>query len=264
MIHQKSRRFGATTGLFGRQNNREQHHYLIKIELNNGGAAIMHCTTCDTVNTADAQYCRSCGATLGPAPVRYATAAAPVTGPDCPVCGKSNPTGARYCVFCASPLTATYETPVPAGYMPAASAVSSFNYAPSQVMPYNTGQTMNLLVRAVWFLMIGWWLGLLWMIAAWLFNITLIGLPVGLMMLNTLPQVTTLQSLNRAHHHSRGSYLPQHPLMLRAVWFVLVGWWASLLWSIVAWSFCVSILLMPLAFWMIDRVPTVTTLAMEP
>jgi uncharacterized membrane protein YccF (DUF307 family) len=127
----------------------------------------------------------------------------------------------------------------------------------------------NLLMRAIWFFLIGWWLGLVWMICAWLFNLTLIGLPVGLMMLNAVPQVMTLRQRRiRLVQMVPGGQLlaikrPEHPLALRAIWFLVVGWWGSLIWTLVAWSFCASIILMPIAFWMFDRVPTITTLAAE-
>jgi uncharacterized membrane protein YccF (DUF307 family) len=55
----------------------------------------------------------------------------------------------------------------------------------------------------------------------------------------------------------------QHPLPLRALWFVFVGWWASFLWMMLAWACSVSLLLMPISFWMFNRVPTITTLAAE-
>jgi uncharacterized membrane protein YccF (DUF307 family) len=55
----------------------------------------------------------------------------------------------------------------------------------------------------------------------------------------------------------------EHPLALRAIWFALIGWWASLVWMIIAWVFSASLVLMPIGFWMFDRVPTITTLAAE-
>jgi uncharacterized membrane protein YccF (DUF307 family) len=121
----------------------------------------------------------------------------------------------------------------------------------------------SLLVRAVWFFFIGWWLGLLWSIGAWLFNLTLIGLPVGLMMLNVTPTVTTLQPRLRQQRLRGRVAMPEHPLPLRAIWFVLIGWWASLIWLLTAWAFSLTLILMPISFWMWNRVPTITTLAQE-
>jgi uncharacterized membrane protein YccF (DUF307 family) len=148
----------------------------------------------------------------------------------------------------------------------ATSAVSYVHVQPLLIGMPNGG---NLLLRAVWFFLIGWWLGLIWTIFAWMFNLTLIGLPVGLMMLNAIPTVMTL----RPRHGRMTQVLDngtrvlyqqvQQPLPLRAIWFFLIGWWASLLWMLVAWSLCATILLMPIAFWMFDRVPTITTLAAE-
>ena len=55
----------------------------------------------------------------------------------------------------------------------------------------------------------------------------------------------------------------EQPLALRAIWFLLIGWWASLIWSIIAWVFSLTLVLMPISFWMWNRVPTITTLAAE-
>jgi uncharacterized membrane protein YccF (DUF307 family) len=42
-------------------------------------------------------------------------------------------------------------------------------------------------LRAIWFVLVGWWAALIWMIAAYLISLTIIGIPVGIMMLNRLP-----------------------------------------------------------------------------
>ena len=44
---------------------------------------------------------------------------------------------------------------------------------------HNTGGT-GCLVRGLYFIFIGWWFGLLWVLAAWFLNLTIIGLPLGL------------------------------------------------------------------------------------
>lgn len=55
----------------------------------------------------------------------------------------------------------------------------------------------------------------------------------------------------------------QYPFLLRAAYFVVVGWWLSALWLLAAWALVgISFGLgLPLAFWMFDRVPAIITLA---
>ena len=48
--------------------------------------------------------------------------------------------------------------------------------------------------------------------------------------------------------------------LIRALYFVLIGWWFSGLWMAVAYALLVSILGMPIAFWMYNRIGAVTTL----
>lgn len=128
------------------------------------------------------------------------------------------------------------------------------------------------LVRALWFYFIGVPLGLPWTIIAWLLMVTIIGLPAGLWMLNRLPQIVTLKSARRetvvATTPQGGTIVterdvPQRPFLARALYFILIGFWFSLVWLILAWVFAILTLGLglPLAFWMFDRVPAVTTLA---
>ena len=45
------------------------------------------------------------------------------------------------------------------------------------------------------------------------------------------------------------------PFVLRAIYFVLIGWWFSLLWSLLAWLLCVTIIGLPLGVLMFNRLP---------
>ena len=231
----------------------------------------MHCTTCDTVNEDGARFCRVCGASLVATSPQYVISNAPMTGPACPTCRQRNPEGARYCVFCATQLAPSMSiaqaTQQPAGVV----GTPAPGYTGAQPLQIRVAHSPNLIIRAIWFFLIGWWLGLLWTLLAWAFNLTIIGLPVGAMMINAIPQIMTLRARTRAFQAVQvgtgGAVVmlqrPELPLPLRALWFLLIGSWASLLWMLAAWWCCATIILMPIAFWMFDRVPTVATLAPE-
>lgn len=123
----------------------------------------------------------------------------------------------------------------------------------------------NLLVRALYFVVFGLWFSGLWAAIAWIFCVTIVGLPIGLWMLNRLPQVVTLAPSNgtlviNAAGEVRTAGVRQLPFLVRALWFVLVGWWLSALWIALAWALCASIIGMILGFWMFDRVPAIITL----
>ena len=140
---------------------------------------------------------------------------------------------------------------------------------PAQVQYTNTGP--GCLVRGLYFLFIGWWLGLFWVLAAWFFNLTIIGLPIGLLMINRIPQVMTLRpqrvqttvEVKNGAPVIRQTPLRQNPFLLRALYFIVIGFWFSLVWMLLAWLIALVTLglAFPISFWMFNRVPCVTTLA---
>ncbi|MFV9507261.1 MAG: YccF domain-containing protein [Oscillochloridaceae bacterium umkhey_bin13] len=131
---------------------------------------------------------------------------------------------------------------------------------------YREERGVNLLLRAIYFLVFGLWFSAIWATIAWVLCVTIIGLPLGLWMLNRLPQVTTLRPQRNdlrvtASGEIYRSNVEQRPFIIRAIWFLLVGWWLSAIWMSVAWALCTVIIGLPFGFWMFDRVPTVVTLA---
>ena len=47
-------------------------------------------------------------------------------------------------------------------------------------------------MRGVWFIFIGWWLGAIYLTVAWSLCVIIIGLPVGLWLMNRVGGVMTL------------------------------------------------------------------------
>jgi uncharacterized membrane protein YccF (DUF307 family) len=124
-------------------------------------------------------------------------------------------------------------------------------------------QPPNLLLRIIWFVVVGWWLTGVLTAAAWAFNATIIGLPLGLWIINRLPFVATLRPIESYVQIENGrvvSAVRQRPFLLRAVYFLLIGWWLSGLWMAAAYVLLLTVVGMPVAFWMYGQIGAVTTL----
>jgi uncharacterized membrane protein YccF (DUF307 family) len=121
----------------------------------------------------------------------------------------------------------------------------------------------NLILRVVWFILIGWWLGGILSAVAWALNATIVLMPLGLWLINRLPTFITLRPQEQRFEVVGGDLVPatrQRPFLLRAVYFLLIGWWFSGLWMAVAYVLVLTVIGIPLAFWMYGRVGAVTTL----
>jgi len=132
-----------------------------------------------------------------------------------------------------------------------------------------TKQNPGCLLQILWFAFIGIWLGQAWMVVAWVFMITIIGLPIGVAMLNMLPKVIALRepsrrvmvrTSNNGELYQREVEPVQVNLLLRALYFILIGWWFSAIWMEAAYAVCLTIIGLPVGFWMFDRVPFVLSL----
>lgn len=118
------------------------------------------------------------------------------------------------------------------------------------------------LLQLLWFVLVGWWLGAIWVLVAWLLSVTIIGAPIGAAMLNRVPQVVALRGRRLVMVDPSGQVreVPQINPLIRALYFVFIGIWFSLIWVTVAYLFCLTIIGLPLGFWMFDLTPTVVTL----
>ncbi len=124
-------------------------------------------------------------------------------------------------------------------------------------------------VQLLWFALVGWWAGQVWVAIAWALMLTIIGIPLGVAMLNRVPEVIALRNplatatVTRVEGDSvvtRSTDVPQYNLLLRALYFLLIGWWLSGLWIEAAYAMCVSIIGLPIGLWMYDRVPALVSL----
>jgi len=122
----------------------------------------------------------------------------------------------------------------------------------------------NIIIRALWFILLGWELTALWLAIAWILNVSVIFLPIGLKMISLTPKVLTLKDIHRKQQIVDGNLTytktNQTNILFRGLYFLFVGWWASLLWMSIGYLLCITLIGLPYGIWMLNRLPEVTTL----
>ena len=127
-------------------------------------------------------------------------------------------------------------------------------------------QEIPFLIRVIYFFLLGWELTGVWVLVAWLLNVTIIFLPLGLWMIDRVPQVLTLKMRPGSYvvdsKDGRSQFVPERqPLfLLRALYFIVIGWWFSLIWALFAWLLCATIIGLPIGVIMLNTLPFITTL----
>lgn len=124
-------------------------------------------------------------------------------------------------------------------------------------------------MRSVWWLFVGWWASGIAVGVAWFALATIIGIPLGIWIINRLPSILTLRPRTRTWvlgQDAEGRRVvseagrPQVAWYVRDVWFVLVGWWASAAWMSLAWVVQLTVIGIPTALLMFNRTPFVASL----
>lgn len=143
--------------------------------------------------------------------------------------------------------------------------------SPSQQPPVVVVQNKSgpgCLIQALWFIFIGWWLGGILITIAWFLNITIIGLPLGMAILNNIPKILALQEprtqtrtiISGGQAFVSQTEQPQLNFWIRALYFIIIGWWWSGIWLAIAYLLCATIILIPVGLSMFRATPAMTTL----
>ena len=201
------------------------------------------CSQCGHLSVRDQKFCSQCGAALQATAQQAALLASATSGE-----------------------LASAPVPMTSVHTPGINQTVTVNVTQAPpVMPViiDAGGGSNLFVRAIYFLCFGWWFGAIVSGVAWVLLLTIIGLPLGLWLINRLPAVITMRPQEQRWQMD-GNVLrrgqAQYPFLLRAGWFVVFGWWLSGLWMLTAYAALISVVMIPVSFWMYNRVGAVTTL----
>ncbi len=117
--------------------------------------------------------------------------------------------------------------------------------------------------RFVYFLAVGWWLGMFTAILAYLLCLSIIGLPFGVILLNRLPTLVFLREPGEPcpagadHRH----YVEELPFLLRVLWFLVLGWTLGFVAIVAGYLIALTIVGIPVGIYILNRVPLMTTLS---
>lgn len=120
-----------------------------------------------------------------------------------------------------------------------------------------------ILLQFIYFVLIGWWAGALAAVVGYLLCLSIIGLPFGVLLMDRLPTLIFLHPKGTAcpegyEHRHRQEDLP---LLLRAVWFIFIGWELGFLAVCVGYLLTITLIGMPFGIWVLNRVPLVISLS---
>ena len=116
------------------------------------------------------------------------------------------------------------------------------------------------LVQILWFIFIGWWLGSFAISVAYVLLLLVVTIPFGIVILNNIPMIMALRQPPQMITAYGLVNVPQHNFLLRALWFIFVGWWLAGLALTVGYFLCMTIIGLPFGFALFDAVPAMLTL----
>lgn len=125
----------------------------------------------------------------------------------------------------------------------------------------------NIIVRALYFLLVGWWFGLFVALLGWFLYATVIGAPLGIKVLNAVPGAISLKARAKDIKVFRDgdAYTVTQVKKGQRKWWIRVLWYPfglvfSLIAILLAWLLCAFLVTMPLGVMLFDKVPAIASL----
>lgn len=126
--------------------------------------------------------------------------------------------------------------------------------------PVQVQHKTGCLLQVIYFLFIGWWLGGFAVVLAYVLFALVLTIPLGVKIVNRIPYLMALREPPAQLTVWGQVEVRQRNIVLRTIWFLLAGLWLTALWMAVAYLLCITILGMPIGFWMFDKAPALLSL----
>lgn len=134
------------------------------------------------------------------------------------------------------------------------------NANPAGVPTVVVSERPGCLLQLLWFVFVGWWLGLAAIGFAYVMFVLVLTIPLGVAVLNHVPELIALRPSPRAMTPYGSIQVPQLSILVRTLWFLLVGFWLAALALALGYALCVTVIGIPIGFLIFDAVPGLLTL----
>jgi uncharacterized membrane protein YccF (DUF307 family) len=125
----------------------------------------------------------------------------------------------------------------------------------------------GIIVRALYFIFIGWWWGLIVAFFGWFLYATVIGAPLGIKVLNAVPGSISLKAREKdlMVRQTPDGYQVTREKKQQRRWWVRVLWYpfglvSSLFAILIAWLLCTVLITIPLGIMLFNKVPAIASL----
>jgi uncharacterized membrane protein YccF (DUF307 family) len=125
----------------------------------------------------------------------------------------------------------------------------------------------GIIVRALYFIFIGWWWGLVVAFFGWFLYATVIGAPLGIKVLNAVPGAISLKGREKQLKltQTQEGYEVTTERIEQRRWWIRVLWYPfGLVFSffaiLLAWLLCVFLITLPLGIMLFNKVPAIASL----
>lgn len=128
-------------------------------------------------------------------------------------------------------------------------------------------RTHGIIVRALYYIFIGWWFGLVWALLSWLMYATVIGAPLGVKMMNRIPGAISLKAREKdvkvvgedSGYKVTEVDREQHAWWVRVLYYP-IGLVLSLFAILLGWALCAALITLPLGIFVFNKVPAIASL----
>lgn len=145
----------------------------------------------------------------------------------------------------------------------------NFNvYQPLAPLVVTAPRGPSFIVRALWYLFVGWWLSAIVILLGYVCLLTVIGIPAAFALFNRIPQALTLRPRTTQYETTyrngvlmlQEATIQQRPWIVRALYFLLIGRWFGAVWLVLAWVIGLLVITLPISFLMYNRTSGIMTL----
>lgn len=125
----------------------------------------------------------------------------------------------------------------------------------------------NILLRILWMIFVGWWLSGLFYIVGAVLTLLIVTAPLGMVVIQKIGWAFSLykESKYQTGYTETGEAIQIEKqntnFLIRFLYFIFIGWWAGGIALVISWIVGITIIGLPLSFYIMNRLGKIMTLA---